>query len=217
MSPSDASPHASPHAKSAKSVDPVRLYLASQSPRRAELLQQIGIGFEKITVDTDETPLAGELAAEYVKRVAIGKAQAGLAAVQQQGLSPLPVLGADTAVILGEQIMGKPRDRDHALAMLEQLSGKTHQVMSAICLCYQQYQQVALSITEVSFRDISSSELAQYWQSGEPLGKAGAYAIQGLGAVFVEKIHGSYSAVVGLPLLETQQLLQKMEQMDTYE
>ena len=194
-----------------------RLYLASQSPRRAELLEQIGVGFEKLAVDTDETVLVGEAPEAYVQRVAIAKAQAGLAVLQQQGLAPLPVLGADTAVIIAGQIMGKPRDRDHALAMLEQLSGKTHQVMSAICLGYQQYQEVALNITEVSFREIASAELEQYWQSGEPLGKAGAYAIQGLGAVFVEKIYGSYSAVVGLPLLETQQLLQKIEQMKPYE
>lgn len=194
-----------------------RLYLASQSPRRAELLEQIGVGFEKLAVDTDETVLVGEVPEAYVQRVAIAKAQAGLAVLQQQGLTPLPVLGADTAVIIAGQIMGKPRDRDHALAMLEQLSGKTHQVMSAICLGYQQYQEVALNITEVSFREIASAELEQYWQSGEPLGKAGAYAIQGLGAVFVEKIYGSYSAVVGLPLLETQQLLQKIEQMKPYE
>ena len=195
----------------------IRLYLASQSPRRAELLEQIAIGFQQITVDTDETALAGEQPEAYVQRVAIAKAQAGLELVQQQGLTPLPVLGADTAVIIDGQILGKPRDRDHALAMLGQLSGKTHRVMSAICLCYQQQQHVALSITEVSFRQIAAAELEQYWQSGEPLGKAGAYAIQGLGAVFVEKINGSYSAVVGLPLLETQQLLHTIEQMDTYE
>ena len=194
-----------------------RLYLASQSPRRAELLEQIGVTFEKLSVETDETVLAGELPAAYVQRVAIAKAQAGLAVVKQQGLKPLPVLGADTAVIIADQIMGKPRDRDHVLAMLGQLSGKTHRVMSAICLCYQQHQELALSITEVSFREITAAELEQYWLSGEPLGKAGAYAIQGLGAVFVEKINGSYSAVVGLPLLETQQLLQSIEQMDAHE
>ncbi len=188
-----------------------RLYLASQSPRRAELLQQIDIGFKQISVDTDETVLANEAPEAYVKRVAIAKAQAGLVVVEEQGLQPLPVLGADTAVIIAGQIMGKPRDRNHALAMLTQLSGKTHQVLSAVCLCYQQHQEVALSTTEVSFREIEPAELEQYWLSGEPLGKAGAYAIQGLAAVFVEKIHGSYSAVVGLPLLETQQLLQKIE------
>ena len=195
------------------SLNSPRLYLASQSPQRAELLAQIGVGFEKLSIDTDETVLAGETPEAYVQRVAKAKAQAGLAVVQQQGLTPLPVLAADTAVIIAGQIMGKPCDRDHALAMLKQLSGNTHQVMSAICLCSQQYQQVALNITEVSLREIAAAELEQYWQTGEPLGKAGAYAIQGLGAVFVEKIYGSYSAVVGLPLLEVQQLLQKIEQM----
>lgn len=199
------------------SLNSPRLYLASQSPRRAELLAQIGVDFERLSVDTDETVLAGEAPETYVQRVANTKAQAGLALVQQQGLNPLPVLGADTAVIIAGQIMGKPRDRDHALDMLRQLSGKTHQVISAICLCGQQYQHVALNITEVSFREIAAAELEQYWHSGEPLGKAGAYAIQGLGAVFVEKIYGSYSAVVGLPLLETHQLLQKIEQMASNE
>ncbi|ARN72977.1 Maf family protein [Oceanicoccus sagamiensis] len=194
-----------------------RLYLASQSPRRAELLEQVALGFEKISVDTDESVLAGESPQDYVQRVAIAKAQAGLALVEQQGLSPLPVLGADTSVIIDGQILGKPRDRDHALAMLGQLSGSTHQVMSAICLCYQQCQETALSITRVSFRHIEPDELEQYWLSGEPLGKAGAYAIQGRGALFVENIEGSYSAVVGLPLLETGQLLQKIEQLEPYE
>ncbi len=189
-----------------------RLYLASKSPRRAELLQQIAVAFEIIEADVDETPQPNEAAADYVQRLAIEKAQAGWQQLLACGLPVLPVLGADTAVILGGQIMGKPRDRGHALAMLQQLSGKTHQVMSAVCLCYQQQVKVSLTVTDVTFRQIDSDELNQYWLSNEPLGKAGAYAIQGLGAVFVEKIAGSYSSVVGLPLLETHQLLLELEQ-----
>jgi septum formation protein len=190
----------------------VRLYLASKSPRRAELLKQIDVSFDPIEVEVDETPMNNEPARDYVQRVAIEKAQAGWQSLKLQRLPELPVLGADTSVILGGEIMGKPCGRDHALSMLRQLSGKTHQVMSAVCLCYQQTKAVCLVVTDVTFRQISADELNQYWLSGEPLGKAGAYAIQGRGAVFVEKIVGSYSSVVGLPLLESHQLLLGLEQ-----
>jgi septum formation protein len=184
-----------------------RIYLASQSPRRAELLQQIAVDFVCLPIDVDETPLANEAAVDYVQRVALAKARAGWAQCLQQGLPPLPVLAADTSVILDGQIMGKPRNRDHGLAMLSALAGRTHQVLTAVCLCFQGEVHSVLSTTQVSFRAINTAELEQYWASGEPLGKAGAYAIQGRAAVFVEDIHGSYSGVVGLPLLETHQLL----------
>lgn len=187
-----------------------QIYLASQSPRRAELLQQIGVDFVCLPIDVDETPLADEAPVDYVQRVALAKAQAGWAQCQEQGLSPLPVLAADTSVILAGRIMGKPRDRDHGLAMLSALAGQTHHVLTAICLCFQGETYSALSTTQVSFRAIGAAELDDYWASGEPLGKAGAYAIQGRAAVFVENIHGSYSGVVGLPLLETHQLLQQL-------
>jgi len=193
------------------------VYLASKSPRRAELLQQIGIHFEQVSVDVDETPFDAETPAAYVVRVSKDKARAGWQWVDQQHLPPMPVLGADTAVICGQQIMGKPRDRDHGLAMLSALSGQTHQVMSAVCFHLRGKEWFALNTTEVTFRAISSAELNQYWDTGEPIGKAGAYAIQGFAAVFVERLQGSYSAVVGLPLLETHQLLNEISQASGYE
>lgn len=188
-----------------------RLYLASQSPRRAELLKQIGVAYELLAVDVDETPLENELPEAYVKRVAAAKSREGWQQLKRGQLKPLPVLGADTAVIYQGQILGKPRDRDHGLAMLSLLSGKTHQVMTALSYSYKGKEWGALNVTEVKFRAIPTAEIDQYWDTGEPIGKAGAYAIQGLGAVFVENIKGSYSAVVGLPLLETSQLLRAIE------
>jgi septum formation protein len=194
-----------------------RLYLASQSPRRAELLKQIALPFQLLAIDVDETPLAAELPADYVVRIAAAKSRCGWQQLEAAALPPLPVLGADTAVIFQGQIMGKPVDRQHAVAMLQSLSGQTHQVMTALSYAYQGREWAALSTTEVTFRELSESEIAQYWCSGEPLGKAGAYAIQGYAAVFVEQIKGSYSAVVGLPLLETSQLLKKIEKTMLYE
>jgi septum formation protein len=194
-----------------------RLYLASQSPRRAELLRQIGLPFQLLPIEVDETPLAGELPADYVVRVAAAKSRCGWQQLEVAALPPMPVLGADTAVVLQGRIMGKPVDRQHGLAMLESLSGQTHQVMTALSYAYQGREWAALNTTEVTFRTLSAAEIAQYWRSGEPLGKAGAYAIQGFAAVFVEQIKGSYSAVVGLPLLETSQLLQKIEKTMLYE
>lgn len=196
---------------------PFRLYLASQSPRRADLLQQIAVTFKRLNIDIDETPIDGEAPSQYVQRVAAEKARSGWQQLEHSGRTLRPVLGADTAVILDQQIMGKPLDRDHGLTMLKALAGRTHQVMSGICFCYKNAEWAALSISDVTFRPISDEELEQYWLSGEPLGKAGAYAIQGLGAVFVEQIRGSYSSVVGLPLLETHQLLQSIEKDTTYE
>lgn len=201
------------------------LYLASQSPRRAELLRQIAVDFTLLPIDVDETVEDGEDAVCYVQRLAIAKARSGWEQVQQRSLAPLPVMGADTSVVLADSIMGKPRDREHALSMLEALSGQSHRVMSAVCLYYgvrpgvgesetdqdNTLQLTAVDITEVTFRRISRQEQIAYWDSGEPLGKAGAYAIQGRGAVFVEKICGSYSSVVGLPLAQTHALLEQME------
>lgn len=194
-----------------ESIAPFRLYLASQSPRRAELLEQIGVSFQRLSVEVDETPLAGELPADYVSRVACEKSRAGWELIEGRGVIHRPVLGADTAVIFDRQIMGKPLDQADAERMLQTLSGQTHQVMTALCFCYQGQEWTSLSVTEVAFRPISTSEIREYWLSGEPRDKAGAYAIQGLGAVFVESIKGSYSAVVGLPLLEVNQLLKTIE------
>ncbi len=180
-----------------------RIILASASPRRRELLDQIGVRYKVLPVDVDESPFPGELPEAYVRRIAAEKSAACLA---RCGKPDLPVLAADTAVVLGNRIMGKPRDREDALAMLRKLSGKTHRVYSAVSIRGRRHAQ-ALNITEVTFRDMTEQEILAYWQSGEPLDKAGGYAIQGLGSVFVKSIRGSFSGVMGLPLFETAELL----------
>lgn len=182
----------------------VQIILASASPRRKELLDQIKVTYTVNPVDLDETPRPNEAPLDYVQRLA---AEKSAACVAQLGTG-LPVLAADTAVVLGDLIMGKPKDRDDALAMLRQLSGKTHQVYSAISFRGREHGQ-AVSITDVSFRQLTEREMAAYWQSGEPVDKAGGYAIQGRAGVFVESIKGSFSGVVGLPLFETAELLSR--------
>lgn len=184
-----------------------QLILASASPRRKELLDQIGVSYIVHPVDIDETPKAKEVALDYVSRVAAEKSAFCVSEVRRL----LPVLAADTSVVIDGQILGKPKDREHAMAMLNQLSGKTHTVYSAVSLRVQGKNKhfQALSKTEVRFRKISSGEIQSYWDTGEPEGKAGAYAIQGLASIFVESIKGSFSGVVGLPLFETAVLLSK--------
>ncbi|CAK9891117.1 MULTISPECIES: Maf family protein [Pseudomonas] len=183
------------------------LYLASGSPRRRELLTQIGIPFTSLSAEIDETPLPAEAAAAYVERLAREKACAGLASLPQGGDSPVAVLGADTAVVLEGRILGKPQNREDALAMLAALSGREHQVLTAVAVAdHQRCLSVNVS-SRVLFRPVSAEEAEAYWASGEPADKAGSYAIQGLGAVFVQRLEGSYSAVVGLPLNETAELL----------
>lgn len=181
-----------------------RIILASASPRRRELLEQIKVRYSIYPVDIDETPLPGEAPLDYVQRMATEKSSACISRLGHD----LPVLAADTAVVIGTKIIGKPQDRDDALAMLSLLSGKTHQVYSAISLRGNQHD-LAVSITDVTFKSLTEREIMTYWQSGEPLDKAGGYAIQGMGSVFVESIKGSFSGVVGLPLFETAQLLSK--------
>jgi septum formation protein len=181
-----------------------QIILASASPRRKELLDQINVDYKVHPVDLDETPLPNEAPLAYVQRLA---AEKSAACVAQLG-DDLPVLAADTAVVLGDLIMGKPKDRDGAFTMLRQLSGKMHRVYSAISLRGKEHGQ-AVSITEVTFRPLTEREIDIYWQSGEPLDKAGSYAIQGLGGVFVASINGSFSGVVGLPLFETSELLSR--------
>lgn len=181
-----------------------QIILASASPRRRELLDQIKVLYRVHSVDLDESPLVDEAPLDYVQRLAAEKSAACLAEVGDG----LPVLAADTAVVLDELIMGKPKDREDALAMLRLLSGKIHRVYSAISLRGRQHDQ-AVSITEVTFRSLTECEMEAYWQSGEPADKAGSYAIQGLGGVFVESINGSFSGVVGLPLFETAELLSR--------
>ncbi|MGR9013733.1 MAG: Maf family protein [Gammaproteobacteria bacterium] len=181
-----------------------QIILASASPRRKELLDQIKVAYRVYPVDLDETPLPNETPLDYVRRLA---AEKSAACVVQQG-DTLPVLAADTSVVLGGVIMGKPKDRDDAFSMLRQLSGKMHRVYTAISLRGREHGQ-AVSITEVTFRSLTESEIAAYWHSGEPLGKAGSYAIQGLGGIFISSISGSFSGVVGLPLFETAELLSR--------
>ncbi|MCD5993280.1 septum formation inhibitor Maf [Pseudomonas sp. CDFA 602] len=181
------------------------LYLASGSPRRRELLAQIGVPFTVLSAQIDETPFDNELPAAYVERLALGKAQAGLALLA--GDAQACVLGADTAVVLDGRILGKPVDEADALAMLASLSGTEHEVLTAIALTDSHRSETCVVANRVRFRPIQPHEAHAYWGSGEPQDKAGGYAIQGLAAIFVESLQGSYSGVVGLPLCETAELL----------
>ena len=184
------------------------LYLASGSPRRRELLTQIGVPFSTVSAAIDETPLVNEAATAYVERLAREKARAGYKHVTASPPGDaFCVLGADTAVVLDGQILGKPVDEADALAMLMALSGREHEVLTAIALMDATRCETRVVSSAVRFRNISTQEAARYWASGEPLDKAGGYAIQGLGAVFVSGLEGSYSAVVGLPVCETAELL----------
>lgn len=185
------------------------LYLASQSPRRRELLQQIGVVHAVINASIPEQPAAGEMALDYVQRLAREKAAAGFAQLVQQQLPLAPVLGADTLGLLDGEILEKPHNKAHAEAMLRQLSGRTHQVITAVALHSNTRQALRVSTTDVTFRPLSDAEIAAYWDTGEPQDKAGSYAIQGLGAVFVQEIRGSYSGVVGLPIEATCELLRE--------
>jgi septum formation protein len=178
--------------------------LASNSPRRRELLAQIGVCFGVVAVDLDEAPLSYETPDAYVLRVAMDKARAGRALTD--GRSELPVLAADTAVVVEGRILGKPRDRADGAAMMRLLAGRMHSVLTGVALVSELEQQ-ALSTSEVSFRPIGPGEIEAYWDTGEPQDKAGGYAIQGVGAVFVSELRGSYSGVMGLPLFETAHLL----------
>ncbi|MFI8337625.1 Maf family protein [Pseudomonas taetrolens] len=184
------------------------LYLASGSPRRRELLTQIGVPFSTVIAAIDETPLSNESPVAYVERLACEKARAGR---EQLLMSPpasaFCVLGADTTVVLNERILGKPVDEAEALAMLMALSGREHEVLTAIAILDEGRCETRVVRSSVRFRNISKQEASLYWASGEPRDKAGGYAVQGLAAVFVSGLNGSYSAVVGLPVCETAELL----------
>ncbi len=180
--------------------------LASRSPRRRELLHQIGVDFDVIDVDVDEQRGPQESAEAFVARVALDKARAGRSALP--AASPMPVLGADTAVVIDNEVLGKPRDGADAARMLSLLSGRTHRVLTAVALVAGR-ETVCVSTSKVTFRTLGDAECAAYWASGEPADKAGAYAIQGLAAVFISRLEGSYSGVMGLPLYETATLLQE--------
>lgn len=181
------------------------LYLASASPRRRELLSQLEVPFELILPEVEEQRQPSETAADYVQRLARDKAIAGAAMAPE----PLPVLAGDTIVVLDGDVLEKPTDKADGLAMLRRLSGRSHQVMTAMALARQGNIEVVLVTTEVSFRSLSDTDVERYWASGEPTDKAGGYGIQGLGGRFVARINGSYSAVVGLPLVETEALLRR--------
>ncbi len=180
------------------------IYLASKSPRRRELLDQIGIVHRVLPVTTAECLRPNEAPETFVVRTALEKARAGWEMLAST--LKAPVLAADTAVVLGDRVLGKPRGREEGLAMLRELSGRTHRVLTAVALINgEEYSR--LSVSRVRWRELSEQECVAYWRSGEPCDKAGAYGIQGLGGIFVEHLEGSYSGVMGLPIFETAQLL----------
>ncbi len=180
------------------------ILLASASPRRRELLDQIGVQYRVMPVEVDESHVAGETAEAYVERITRAKARA--AAARQ---ARLPILAADTAVVLDGAPLGKPRDRSHAVEMLLALGGRTHEVMSGVALLHKGALRYRLNVSTVTFAPITERQARAYWATGEPLDKAGGYAIQGRAALFVREIRGSYSGIVGLPLYETGRLLRE--------
>lgn len=189
------------------------VYLASQSPRRSQLLDQIGLRHELLLPDADEDAealerlLPGESPAHYVVRVTEHKLDAALTRRKRRGLAPAPVLCADTTVALGRRIMGKPVDGAQAQAMLGDLGGRSHRVLTAVAVAAGGRRGAALCVSRVEFAPLDAAQIRAYVASGEPMGKAGAYAIQGLASAFIRSIHGSYSGIMGLPLFETVQLL----------
>ena len=183
------------------------IYLASQSPRRQELLQQIGVPFQQLVSEIDETPWSDEAPGGYVCRMAREKALAGWLTVQAKGLPERPLLTADTSVVMGSKILGKPNNPEHACDMLLSLSGNCHEVMTAIAVTNGHKTIVRLSTTQVQMTPFDRVRAEAYVATGEPADKAGAYGIQGYGAILVESIRGSYSGVVGLPLQETADVL----------
>ncbi|MEO8143127.1 MAG: Maf family protein [Betaproteobacteria bacterium] len=195
------------------------IYLASRSPRRRELLSQIGVRFQVLMfrdrpdtdAELDEAVLEGEMPRVYVERVARAKAQAGWKRLEQRNLPRAAVLAADTTVAIDGRILGKPADRREAADMLGALSGRRHEVLSAIVLKYEAQIECAVSVSEVEFRVLSQDDIRQYVGTGECDDKAGAYAIQGRAAQFVTRLQGSFSGVMGLPLYEAAQMLERME------
>ena len=185
-----------------------KIYLASKSPRRRELLSQIGVEFSVLSVEVDESVLTNETPIDYVQRVAIAKAQSGWDSLNTR--EQLPVLGSDTSVVLGDTIFGKPKNNDDAWRMLQQLSGRSHQVMTAVAVVNGSQIVCELNISEVSFADLSDADINWYLSTKEGVDKAGGYAVQGLAAIFIKQIKGSYSGIMGLPVRETAFLLNKL-------
>ncbi|MEO6352982.1 MAG: nucleoside triphosphate pyrophosphatase [Burkholderiaceae bacterium] len=194
-----------------------KIYLASKSPRRRELLRQIGVEFEILQLrdhaargaDVSEAVNPDEFPEDYVARISSEKALFAWKMMQKRRLTIRPVLAADTTVVIDGRILGKPADTAEAMEMLRQLSGRTHQVMTAIALCHNEQSWQLTQISEVTFADLSEQTIAHYCATHEPYDKAGGYGIQGLAAVFIRHIAGSYSGIMGLPLFETTQLLQE--------
>ena len=195
------------------------IYLASRSPRRRELLKQIGVAFEIVLlredmrrgVDVDETPLPGERADAYALRIACAKAELAVRYLGRRSLPGRPVLAADTTVVCDDRIIGKPAGREDAVRILEGLSERRHDVFTAVALAAGDRTEQAISLSKVWFRELSDEEIRRYVATGEPLDKAGAYAIQGRAAVFVPHIEGSFSGIMGLPLAETADLLRRFD------
>ncbi|MBY0577646.1 MAG: Maf family nucleotide pyrophosphatase [Burkholderiales bacterium] len=196
------------------------IYLVSASPRRRELLKQIGVHFETLLlrsgpdrgVDVDETPTPGESVEDYVGRIAVAKATWGWRRIRDRRLPAHPALAADTAVCLSGEIFGKPGNPENALDMLKKLSGREHEVLTAVACVFGERLEIGVSRSRVRFCELTDREMRDYVATGEPMDKAGGYAIQGRAARFVERMEGSYSGVMGLPLFETGQLLRKIGQ-----
>ena len=186
------------------------IYLASGSPRRREILENLGFTVHRLPADIDETPKEGEAAVEYVRRMACEKNQAAVAQWFADQEPEFAVLTADTTVADGAAILGKPESEVDAVDMLERLSGRTHQVLTAVCVYWQGVRHDVVQTSEVRFKTLTAEEIAAYVASGEPMDKAGAYGIQGLGGVFVEHLQGSFTGVMGLPVYETAQLLKSL-------
>src|SRR5262245_9776551 len=211
------SPSPNPITQSRISAGDNRIYLASRSPRRRELLKQIGVSFELLLlredlrrgVDVDETPLPEESPGIYALRIARTKAAFAVQQIAQRALPQRPVLAADTTVVFDDTIIGKPADDKQAAQILRSLAGREHQVLTAVALALRDQIETQISVSSVWFRELSDAEIRRYLAAGEALDKAGAYAIQGRAAAFVTRIEGSYSGIMGLPLAETADLLQR--------
>jgi len=201
------------------SISDKRIYLASRSPRRRDLLKQIGVPFELLLLredlrrgaDVDETPLSEESPGVYVLRVASAKAAMAVRQIAYRGLPQKPVLSADTTVVFDSQIVGKPEDAEHAARILRTLSGREHQVLTAVAIALREQIETQISVSSVAFRELTDADIRRYVATGEPLDRAGAYAIQGRAGAFVTRMSGSYSGIMGLPLAETVELLQKFD------
>jgi len=201
------------------SVSDKRIYLASRSPRRRDLLKQIGVPFELMLlredlrrgVDIDEMPLPDESPGVYVLRIARTKVEMAVRQIAYRALPQKPVLAADTTVVFDGQIVGKPDDAEHAARILRALSGREHQVLTAVAVAMRERVETQISVSSVCLRELSEADIRRYCATGEPLDKAGAYAIQGRAGAFVTRISGSYSGIMGLPLMETTELLQKFD------